>query len=119
MARILLADDDAEQLTLLRSLLEALGHEVDTALSPGEALRQVERRAPGLIVMDLRFPTAAAGLWLIRAIRQAGCRQPLIVLSGWPDDVYGSPEEAMVSRVVVKGSVRELLQTVAELLGSA
>jgi len=110
------ADDCVEQVTLQGRLLETLGHQVDTALSPSEALRQLARSMPDLIVMDLRFPTAAEGLALIRAVREAGYRRPLIVLSGWPDDLYCAPEEGMVSRIVVKGSVRALLQTVAELL---
>ena len=115
MARILVADDAVEQVTIQRRLLEALGYEVDTALSPSETLRELERRGPDLIVVDLGFPCAADGLALIRGIRQTGCLLPMIVLSGWPDDIYGTPEEKMVSRVLVKGSVRELLQTIAEL----
>jgi CheY-like chemotaxis protein len=116
MAHILVADDDIEQVTVQRRLLEALGHEVDTALSPGETLRQLERCPPGLIVMDLRFPTAEAGLALIRGIHEAGCRLPVIVLSGWPDDLYGTPEEKLVSRIVVKGSVRALFGAIGELI---
>jgi CheY-like chemotaxis protein len=118
MAHILVADDDGELVNLQRCLLEALGHEVETALSTSGTMRQLERRTPDLIVIDLRFPTAAEGMALIRGIRQAGCRQPLIVLSGWPDDLQGAPEEQMVSRIVVKGSVRELLRTIAELLAA-
>jgi len=116
MARILVADDDVEQVTLQRLLLQSLGYEVATALSGPEAMRQLAQSVPDLIVMDLRFPTAAEGLALIRAVREAGYRRPLIVLSGWPDDLYCAPEEGMVSRIVVKGSVRALLQTVAEVL---
>jgi CheY-like chemotaxis protein len=116
MAHIVVADDDIEQVTVLKILLETLGHEVDTALSPIGTLRSIAGRTPDLVVMDLRFPTAAAGLALIRGIREAGCLQPLIVLSGWPDDLYGAPEERMVSRIVVKGNVRTLLQTIAELV---
>src|ERR1035441_9941672 len=92
MAHILVADDCAEQVNLQRMLLEALGHEVDTALSASETLRHLRRRTPDLVVVDLRFPTSAEGLALIRGIRQAGCRKPLIVLSGWPDDLYRSEE---------------------------
>jgi CheY-like chemotaxis protein len=117
MARILLADDDAAQLAVQSSLLEALGHRIDIAFSPSEALRQLTLAAPDLIVLDLRFPTAADGLALIRAVRATGYLRPVIVLSGWPDDLYGAPEEPMVSRVVVKGSVRVLLETIAGLLG--
>jgi CheY-like chemotaxis protein len=101
-----------------RRLLEALGYEVDAALSPSETLRELERRRPDLIVVDLGFPRAADGLALVRGIRRTGCLLPMIVLSGWPDDIYGTPEERMVSRVLVKGSIRELLQTIAELCPS-
>ena len=116
MARILVADDDAEQITVQRKLLEALGYEVATAMSPAEALGELERNRPDLIMVDLRFPTADDGLGLIRGIRETGCRLPMIVLSGWPDDLYGTPEERMVTRILVKGSVRDLLRTIAELL---
>jgi len=116
MSRILVADDDVEQTTMQRQLLTALGYEVQTATSPAETLKELEKSRPDLIVVDLRFPRSEDGLDLIRGIRQGGCRVPLILLSGWPDDLYGSPEEKMVSRVVVKGSVRELVQTIAELL---
>jgi CheY-like chemotaxis protein len=116
MAHILVADDDVEQVAVHRRLLEALGYEVDTALSPSETLRKFGRRTPDVTLVDLRFPRAADGLALIRDMRQSGYRNPIIVLSGWPDDLYGEPEEQMVSRVVVKGSIRELLQTIAELV---
>jgi CheY-like chemotaxis protein len=119
MAHILVADDDIEQVTLHKSLLEALGHQVDTALSAYDVLRLLAERTPDVIVIDLRFPTVADGLALIRGIRDAACRQPLIVLSGWPDDLYGAPEEAMISRIVVKGSVRVLLDAIAEVIAAA
>src|ERR1035438_10303744 len=116
MAHILVADDNVEQVAVQRRLLEALGYEVDTAASPSETLRELERLQPDLIVGDLRISRAVDGLGLIREIRQTGCLLPMIVLSGWPDDLYGAPEEQMVSRVLVKGSIRELLQIIAELL---
>ena len=118
MALILVADDDVEQVAVQRELLGAMGYEVRTALSPAETLVELAHRQPDLIVVDLRFPLASDGLGLIRGIRDTGFRLPLIVLSGWPDDLYGSPEELLVSRIVVKGSVHELLQTITELLES-
>ena len=117
MAHILLADDDVEQLSVHRKLLEALGHKVGTSGSPGETLRELEMRRPDLIVVDLHFPLVEDCLSVIRGIRETGCQLPLIVLSGWPDDLYGTPEERLVSRVVIKGSIHELLRTIAELVG--
>ena len=116
MARILVADDSLDQVTVQRKLFETLGYQVATAMSPDETLRELARTRPDLVVVDLRFPHASDGLALIRAIRQIDSKLPMIVLSGWPDDLYGAPEESLVSRIVVKGSVHELLQTIRELL---
>jgi len=116
MARILVADDNLDQVTVQRALLESLGYQVGTAMSPDETLRELDRIRPDLVVVDLRFPHAADGLALIRGIRRRDSTLPMIVLSGWPDDLYGAPEESLVSRIVVKGSVHLLLQTIKELL---
>jgi CheY-like chemotaxis protein len=116
MARILVADDSLDQVTVQRKLLETLGYQVGTAMSPAETLRELERTRPDLVLVDLRFPHAADGLALIREVRRRDSKLPMIVLSGWPDDLYGAPEESLVSRIVVKGSLHELLQTIQELL---
>jgi CheY-like chemotaxis protein len=122
VSRILVADDDPDQLAVTKALLECLGHEVVVAECPSEALRELERSAPGLFLMDLRFPNAAGqpdsreGMALIRRIREAGYRLPVVVLSGWPEDLYGEPEEEMVSRIMVKPvEIPVLLETIAEL----
>src|SRR5260221_10246474 len=105
MCRILVADDDQLQLDFRKLVLEADGHEVTVALDPHETIRHLQQGAADLVVMDLRFPNstgkpdAAVGLALIRRIRDVGCLVPVIVLSGWPDDLYGQPEEKMVSRI--------------------
>lgn len=122
MSRILVADDDLDQLVVRKTLLEAMGHEVVVAECPSEALQELERSAPGLVIMDLRFPNAAGrpdsqeGMALIRRIREAGYRLPVVVLSGWPEDLYGRPEERMVSRIMVKPvGILVLLKTIEEL----
>lgn len=122
MSRILVADDDAVQLHLHRLVLEAKGHEVALALEPAEVFEQLDR-GWDLLIMDLRFlncagvPDFREGLALIRRIREMGSEVPVVVLSGWPDDLYGEPEEKMVSRVMVKPvPARDLLAAIAELV---
>jgi CheY-like chemotaxis protein len=122
VSRILVADDDLDQLIVRKTLIETAGHEVVVAACPSDALRELERSAPGLVIMDLRFPNAAGqpdsreGMALIRRIREAGYRAPVIVLSGWPEDLYGEPEEAMVSRIMVKPvGIPLLLELIEEL----
>jgi len=116
MARILVADDNADQIAMHRKLLETFGYQVGTARSPAEALSELERNRPDLVVADLRIPLTSDGLALIRGIREREPRIPIIVLSGWPDELFGSPEESFVSRVVIKGTVQDLLKAIAELL---
>ena len=124
MARILVADDDLDQAILRKSLLEADGHEVDVALCTETTARLVEEGGEDLVIMDLRFanaagePDSSAGLALIRRIRDLGYRAPVIVLSGWPEELYGQPEEKLVSRIIVKPvAMQVLLDAIGELLG--
>ena len=126
MARILVADDDLEQITLRKGLLEADGHEVDFAMCPETAVQLVSSGGADVVIMDLRFANAAGepdsqeGLALIRRIRALGYRAPVIVLSGWPEDLYGSPEEKLVSKIIVKPvSTHALLEAIGEVLVKA
>ena len=86
----------------------------------------LDQSAPGVVIMDLRFPNATGqsdsreGRALIRRIREAGYGAPVVVLSGWPEDLYGEPEEEMVSRIMVKrAGMRLLLETIAELTSTS
>src|SRR5580765_4344217 len=125
MSRILVVDDDAIQLDLRKHLLEIAGYQVETALSAQQTERRLEKASADLVILDLRFPNALGepdaqeGLALIRRIRDLGCRVPVIVLSGWPDDLYGEPEERMVSCILIKPvNPREFLDTIHGLLAS-
>jgi len=124
MCRILDADDDPVQLDLRKTLFEGAGHQVVSALSVRQTAREVQRGSIDLVVMDLRFPNADGkgdcreGLQLIRRIRELDGEVPILVLSGWPEDLEGRPEELMVSRVLMKPvKPRALLAAALELGG--
>ena len=124
MSRVLVADDDVQLLEVRANLLEASGHQVAVAFSPSEALRQAA--AAEVVVMDLRFlnadgkPDPAEGLKLIRQIRASGCRAPVIVLSGWPQDLEGKLEEGLVSRVMMKPvGIDDLMKAIGEAVAGA
>src|ERR1017187_4510359 len=121
MSRILVVDDDVVQLDLYKQLLEIAGYQVEVALNVGQTVRRIGNA--DLVLMDLRIPNALGesdsreGMALIRGIRDLGCRAPVIVLSGWPEDLYGNPEDKLVSCTRVKPvGARELLQTIGNLL---
>lgn len=118
MARVLVADDDPRLLELQGRLLEAGGHQVLLAFSAPEVIRQLNEAE--IVIMDLRFPNAQGvsdareGLKLIRRIRESGCQAPLIVMSGWPEDLLGAPEAEFVSRILMKPvKLVDLLQAVS------
>jgi CheY-like chemotaxis protein len=113
--RILLVDDDFAQLDMRKSLLECSGHSVRAAFSPFDALRHIATGWPDLLIFDLRMPAAEDGLRLIRDVRESGCLTPIIMLSGWPDDLYERPEAREISRVIVKPApILDILQAIAE-----
>ncbi len=56
MARILIADDNRQNLYLLGSILKAFGHEVILALNGAEALALARDNKPNLIIADIFMP---------------------------------------------------------------
>jgi CheY-like chemotaxis protein len=92
MARILLVDDDPDQLEVRRMLFQQAGHEVYTAVDAGTQL----------VVTDLRLPQVEDGLALIRAMRQRAAAVRIVVLSGWPSDIEQLPEAGLVDAIVGK-----------------
>jgi CheY-like chemotaxis protein len=102
MARLLLVDDDMDQLEARRLLLETAGHEVSPAANASEAISLLPEVGPELVVMDLRLPQPEDGIALIRGLRQRAPQIRIIVLSGWPADLSQRPEAAMVDHLLPK-----------------
>jgi DNA-binding response OmpR family regulator len=81
-APILVVDDDAKIVRLVRTYLERDGFMVVTATDGPAALDAIERHRPALVVLDLMLPELD-GRAVIRAVRrdeEAG-RTPILVLS--------------------------------------
>jgi len=79
---ILVVDDDAKIVRLVRTYLERDGYSVVTAADGPAALDAIETHRPALVVLDLMLPELD-GRAVIRAVRrdeEAG-RTPIIVLS--------------------------------------
>lgn len=77
--RVLVVDDEPEILRTLRHLLTAHGYEVITVSSGEEALAEVGRRLPDVIVLDLMLP-GMDGIEVVREVRRRST-VPIIVLS--------------------------------------
>ena len=72
--RILVVDDNIGNTSMLISLLEPLGFELDTAQNGREAVRLAEERRPDLVLLDLVMPEmdGQEAATLIRQNRQLG-----------------------------------------------
>jgi len=83
--RVLLVDDDPEQLQLVAELLTAANAEVATAATVGAAIRQLAERVPDVLVSDIGMPDCD-GYHFLRMVRarspQDGGSTPAIALTG-------------------------------------
>ncbi|MGD1993373.1 MAG: response regulator transcription factor [Anaerolineae bacterium] len=88
--RVLLVDDERAITSNLAPFLERAGFEVAIAADGEEALDQVDRFAPQLIVLDILMPRLG-GREVLRHLRQEGNWTPVILLT----QVGESTERAM------------------------
>lgn len=82
--RILIVDDEAPLLDLLKRYLERLGYEVDTALTPEDALVRFEGDPKGYVCVltDLTLP-GMSGEELVERMRRKNPRLPALISSGY------------------------------------
>jgi CheY-like chemotaxis protein len=66
--RILVVDDNAQNVKLLEQLLKSSGYEPVSALSGPEALKQLEAAQPDMVLLDVVMPQMS-GYEVCRAIR--------------------------------------------------
>lgn len=102
MCRVLVVDDDVQQLGIRTLLLEAAGHEVAVAEDAPTARRLLEELSPDVLVTDLRLPKLTDGLGLIRWVGEQRLAAKVIVLSGWTEELCDLPEEKLVACVLGK-----------------
>ncbi len=119
---VLVVDDDAALRARLRALLEGAGLHVIEASDGREALAEVGRSVPGLVLLDLTMPVMD-GFAFLKALRALphGRNVPVVVLTA--RDVTAAEQACLArqaDRVVLKGSVslRELAQDLRELAPS-
>jgi DNA-binding response OmpR family regulator len=79
---ILVVDDDAKIVRLVRTYLERDGYNVVTAADGPGALDAIERHRPALVVLDLMLPELD-GRAVIRAVRRdyEACATPILIVS--------------------------------------
>ena len=110
---ILLAEDNAINALLTRTLLEAEGAEVDTVEDGALALEAVGKNKYDLIFMDMRMPNMD-GLESTRKIRAFGYERPIIALTAnaFDDDRNACFDSGMNDFMTKPVSAEELSEMV-------
>ena len=116
--RILLVDDNPENLELLGARLRALGYQTTMAFDGAQALESVRRELPDLVVLDVMMPELN-GFQVCRALREISPGLPVIMLTSKsePADRYWATQcganaflRKPVDPVVVVRQVADLLE---------
>ena len=81
---ILVVDDDPTILATVSETLDLEGYPVVTATNGAEALEQLERQLPSLVLLDMRMPVLD-GWGFIRAVRARGLTPIVVVMTAAAD----------------------------------
>lgn len=119
-ARVLIVEDNDDLAFGLRRSLEADGHRVDVASNGAEALVQIRRATPALIILDLMMP-GIDGFSVLEQLRAAGHQMPVLILSARSEEAdkvrgFRAGADDFVTKPF---GVRELIERVAALLRRA
>jgi CheY-like chemotaxis protein len=111
MAKILVVDDEPNIRRLFRDELEDEGHQVEQAGDGAEALAELQRTNPDLVILDLRMPEVN-GLEFLDKARRIRPNLPVIVCTA-VRGIQGDYElwAAQVSSILNKPVDLELLKT--------
>ena len=113
--RILIADDEPNIRLLYRNELEEDGYEVILAEDGHQAIRQIERERPDLVVLDIRMP-GLDGVETLARILDMHRTLPVILntaYSGYEENFMTWPADAYVVKSgdvsLLKAKIREVL----------
>ena len=85
-ATILIVEDEHAVARGIQYALQQEGYDVGVARSGEEGLEIATRQAPDLVVLDVRLP-GIDGFEVLRRIRAAGAKMPVLVLTARDDEV--------------------------------
>jgi CheY-like chemotaxis protein len=111
--RILLIDDDPAVRTTLTSLLTAAGHTVQQAESGAEGVALFRATAVDVVLTDLGMPEVT-GWEVARLVKAERAQVPVILLTGWGDQVPQELTAGLVDRVLAKPCRIQEIQAVLQ-----
>lgn len=102
--KVLVADDDMDQLTLRCLLLERSGFEIVSASDAARAVATAKAEKPDCAVIDLCFPAAESGFQLVRDLKALDSGLRVVLLTGAATArLADRPEAELIDAIVEKG----------------
>lgn len=116
--KILVVDDEENIRFLYKEELEDEGYTVSLAANAEEAMKKILEEQPDLITLDIKMP-GMDGIEFLRKLKEENRSIPVILCSA-----YGSYKQdfrvwASDAYVVKSADLRELKQTIKEILSTA
>lgn len=108
--RILLVDDNCLGLAARRSVLQELGHQVQTSCTAADALELCSKQGFDVVVTDYKMPKMN-GVELIGRLRKLHPATSVILISGFTDTL-GLDEASTGADVVLQKSNNEVGQLI-------
>jgi DNA-binding response OmpR family regulator len=103
--KILVVEDDPDQLIIRCLLLSHHGYETRRAGDAATALRIAKEDQPDVAVVDLRLPTEEIGTALIHELKARRPTLTIIVLTGRdPESLRHIPDLAIADEILQKGN---------------
>lgn len=112
-ARVLIVDDNQENLEVTKALLKENLLQVDTALSGRQCLALAERRSYDLILMDYMMPELD-GLETLRLLRKRGIDTPVVavtanILPGTKETLMEAGFAAFLTKPIIWNQLQQVL----------
>jgi CheY-like chemotaxis protein len=115
---ILVVDDDAPILILMKSLLREFGFEAALAATGQQALEEFRRQRPSLILLDKNMPGMSGGE-ILSSLRDDGLDGiPVLILSGEPMPPDELAQLGVDGAILKPFDVMRLVETIRRYVGS-
>jgi CheY-like chemotaxis protein len=110
---VLVVDDDSAIVSTVEALLSDEGYEVTTAGDGREALRELERELPTLVLLDMRMPIMD-GWSFAQEVRRRGLELPIVVMTAAQDASRWATEIDADGFVAKPFDIDDLIKAVAD-----
>ncbi len=116
MKTILLVDDDESIQLLYREEFKEAGYDVVSVYNGSEALDNVKKVSPDLIILDIQMP-GLNGIEVLRQIKMLNSAMPVILNSAYQEFKQDLGAWASDEYVVKSSDIGELMGAVRRLIG--